>query len=278
MKRSLLIAVCVSAVLLAPINASAAKPEKCLVVNTTSGGAFHDLQVAVDAAASRDALKLKGTCHTVRGGIHFGKDLTVTGQSNNGFGPATVAFEFDGVGRSAVIRIDAGANVTLTGLTIPGCVGGFQGGGITVGGMLVLDDSLVSGNSAYVGAGIAIATTGNVTLNRTRVANNGALYGGGIENQGTLSVNDSVIAENDAILDGGGIANYGGKVAITGSVISGNRGGTGGGIYTSGGSVAITGTSITGNTACNGGGIYNLGSTLTIVNSVLTPNVDTCGT
>ena len=32
MKRSLVIAVWVSAVLLVPINASAAKPEKCLVV------------------------------------------------------------------------------------------------------------------------------------------------------------------------------------------------------------------------------------------------------
>lgn len=278
MKRSLVIAVCVSAVLLVPLNASAAKPEKCLVVNTTSGGAFDDLQAAVDAAAAGDALKLKGTCtNTARGGIRIGRNLTITGRSNNGFGPAVVAFASDGFTRSSVIRIDAGANVTLTGLTITRGSGGFGdgGGGIRVSGTLVLNDSLVSGNSSVSGGGISVATTGNVTLNRTRVANNFGLFGGGIENQGVLTVNDSTIADNQSQFDAGGIVNYNGTVSITGSLITGNRPR---GIYTSGGSVAITDSSITGNIACGGGdAIVNVGSTLTVVNSVVTPNIDICG-
>ena len=275
MKRSLVIAVWVSAVLLVPINASAAKPEKCLVVNKTSGGAFDDLQAAVAAAAAGDALKLKGTCsNTARGGIRIGKNLTITGQSNNGFGPATVAFVSDGFTRSVAVRVDAGANVTLTGLTITRGSGSFDGGGISVSGTLVLNDSLVSGNSALGGGGIAVATTGDVTLNGTRVANNFGLFGGGIQNQGVLTVNDSAIANNETSFDGGGISNYNGTVSITGSLITGNRGV---GIYTSGGSVAITDSSITGNMTCGGGeAIYNLGSTLTIVNSVVTPNINTC--
>ncbi len=276
MKRSLLIAVCVSVVLLVPINASAAKPEKCLVVNTTSGGASDDLQAAVNAAAPGDRLKLKGTCsNTARGGIGIGKDLTITGQSNNGFGPATVVFVPDLFTRSAVMRIDAGAAVTLTGLTITGGSGSFGGGGISVSGTLVLNDGLVSRNSALSGGGISIAATGNATLNRTRVANNFGLFGGGIENQGVLTVTDSTIANNAASFDAGGIVNYNGIVSIAGSLITGNRPRA---IYTSGGSVAITNTSITGNIACGGGeAIYNAGSTLTIVNSVVTPNIDICG-
>jgi len=275
MKRSLLIAACVSAVLLVPINASAAKPEKCLVVNTTSGGAFDDLQAAVDAAGAGDMLKLKGTCHnTARGGIRIGKNLAITGQSNNGFGPATVAFAFDGLARSAAVRIDAGANVTLTGLTITRGVGSFGGGGISVLGTLVLTDSVVSDNSALSGGGISVATTGAATLNRTRLVNNFGLFGGGIENQGRLAVNDSVLADNEALIEGAGIANYAGTVSITGSVITRNRGRA---IHTVGGTVAIIDTSITGNLACGGGDpIFNLGSTLTIVNSVVTPSIDTC--
>ncbi len=303
MKRSPWIAACALAVLLMPSDAAAAKPERCLVVNTTSGGAFRELQAAVDTAAAGDALKLKGTCtNTARGGIGIGKDLTITGQSNNGFGPATVAYVPELFTRSAVIRIDAGAAVTLTGLTITGGSGSFDGGGISVRGTLVLNDGLVSGNSALGGGGIAVEESGRATLNRTRLEGNfGVFGGGGIQNRGILVVNGGAIIGNQSQFEGGAIVTVGGAATITATVISGNRGGSGGGIanlggtvaieksaittntagrgggiFTWDGSIAITNTTVTGNTACEGGGIYNIGSALTVANSVLTPNTETC--
>jgi hypothetical protein len=92
--------------------------------------------------------------------------------------------------------------------------------------------------------------------------------GGGIFNQGTLMIDDCMIAGNKADF-GGGIYN-GGMVTVRDSSISGNtakrdydRGGVGGGIYNDyQGLVNLISGSIDHNTAAGylGGGIYNAGT------------------
>lgn len=69
--------------------------------------------------------------------------------------------------------------------------------------------------------------------------------------------------------DGGGVRNDG-TLTITNSTISGNTAQKGGGIANSG-TMTITGSTISGNTAANGGGIYN-SEGLTIINSTISGN------
>lgn len=93
---------------------------------------------------------------------------------------------------------------------------------------------------------------------------NGEDSGGGINNQGYLTITNSVVISNTAgNVGGGGIYNHwGGHLTVNDSVISSNTAGShGGGIYNQG-YAAITHSDIISNTAgSHGGGIYNNGIT-----------------
>jgi uncharacterized protein YgiM (DUF1202 family) len=98
--------------------------------------------------------------------------------------------------------------------------------------------------------------------------------GGGIRNDGTLTITNSTISGNNANNAGGGIYNASGTLTITNSTISGNSaGGGGGGIDNDFGTATITNSAISGNSATNGdgGGIFNT-NTLTITNSTISGN------
>jgi hypothetical protein len=142
----------------------------------------------------------------------------------------------------------------------------------------------------------SVVTLANVTI-RNGLPTRGYGYqgfGGGIANQGTLTVDSSTVSGNSAIGEdygyGGGIWNNFGKLTINNSTLSGNiarcteiylepceatGGAGGGGIYSNGGTVAINNSTIAGNAAESfggeGGGIYNSG-TLTISNSTISFN------
>jgi hypothetical protein len=119
----------------------------------------------------------------------------------------------------------------------------------------------------------------------TLINGNSTNYGGGIENVGTLNINDCVISGCDANGFGNGyggaIDNYGGTVNITTCTISGNTAITeGGGIRNENGTVTITESTISGNTSDNGGGIGNYsttGSTVEVIRSTIYDNHATSG-
>lgn len=99
-----------------------------------------------------------------------------------------------------------------------------SGGGIAnLDGLTVLNDSLVSDNTALFGGGIDNA--GNtVTLSNTVVANNSARLGGGIFNTGTVNLRKSSgVADNTASTDGGGIYNQGSVNLLESSVVVDNN-------------------------------------------------------
>jgi len=107
------------------------------------------------------------------------------------------------------------------------------------------------------------------------------LSGGGIQNNGTLAVDNSTITGNEANL-GGGIQNNG-TATVSNSTVSGNKASSGGGgIYNAGTLVLFSSTisentdnSLDGGTASTfgGGGINSAtGSTLTVSNSTITGN------
>jgi hypothetical protein len=84
-------------------------------------------------------------------------------------------------------------------------------------------------------------------------------YGGGIRNQGNLTITNSVIISNTSTIYGGGIFNQG-HLNITNGIISSNTSAYGGGIHNQG-QLTITNSVISSNTAnSHGGGIYNIGN------------------
>ena len=160
----------------------------------------------------------------------------------------------------------------------------------------------VSGNNLY--RVLYINDGVSVTISGVTIANGYASWGGGIFNDGTLTVDSSTFSNNRASSYGGGIGNYYGTLTVTNStfsnntsndtggglhnwlstatvsnsVFSGNQSVTwGGGIVTGPGSLDVTNSTFSGNFAGShgGGGIANStysGSTIVVVNSTFSGN------
>jgi hypothetical protein len=132
--------------------------------------------------------------------------------------------------------------------------------------------SVMDGSSSF-GAGVLNAF-GTLILNNSIVSGNSASGdGGGIRNNvGTLTLINSVVSGNSAGSTGGGIDNNGGTVTLTNSTVSGNAaifGGPGG--IRNGGTLTLTNSTVSGNNAIAAAGIFNLG-TLTLINSTVSGN------
>jgi hypothetical protein len=167
---------------------------------------------------------------------------------------------------------------------------------LTIGSSLTVTGS---GASATIIDGQAAGTvvtipnsSAQVTLSNITIRNGAlTLSGGGINNAGTLTINDSTVSGNLAVISrrgqpgyGGGILNSG-RVTINNSTISGNRAwcfnycaGYGGGIFNNG-SLTINNSTLNGNVAggsfsiAHGGGIYNnTTGRVTINNSTISGN------
>jgi hypothetical protein len=189
-------------------------------------------------------------------GINFGAttfgattltDCTVDGNSTEGIhqkvGPSTVTLTDCAVEDNAdtgVVLLDA--NATITGCTISGNSGGYDGGGLSVGGTATITGCTISGNSGY--------------------------YGGGLDLGGTATVSDCTITGNTNTgtsfgqnIGGGVLVGYGASTTITGCTISGNSApnGSGGGVGIDG-MATLTNCTISGNSAVSGGGVYNYGT------------------
>ncbi len=167
---------------------------------------------------------------------------------------------------------------------------------------------MISGNNA-VGV---FQVDGGVTasLNGLTITAGSTGSGGGILNEGNLTVSDCTISDNTADGDGGGISNAG-TITVTGTSFSGDQSistnccngfgaglfntgtgtitnstftgnsmgfnggsnGSGGGLFNSGGSLIVSACTFSGNTAnVSGGGVGNSGGTMTLSNSTLSGN------
>lgn len=123
---------------------------------------------------------------------------------------------------------------------------------------------------------IYIETGRRVILRNISIRNGDANRAGGIYNDGSLTITDSVIEGNHASIggEGGGIYNdTSGVLLLVNSTIRSNSADTGGGIYQTG-IATIRGSTINANAAGNGGGIYNT-NYLVVVNSTLSSNTAT---
>ena len=135
--------------------------------------------------------------------------------------------------------------------------------------------------------GGGIINDGILTMTNSTISGNTASTGGGITNNGTISVTESTISDNRAMgpsnggpkSAGGGIYNNG-TLTVTNSTISDNMATEsssqvlGGGIYNnSNGSLTVTDSTISGNTSSGfGAGIYSQGTGLTVNGSTISDN------
>ncbi|MFQ5471072.1 MAG: putative Ig domain-containing protein [Gammaproteobacteria bacterium] len=137
--------------------------------------------------------------------------------------------------------------------------------------------SIVNGSTAQSGGGIQ--NNGTLTLQNVVISNNETttLKGGGIFNSGTLSLERVTIHNNNGSI-GGAIANNFGTVTINNSLIQLNNGFGGGGAIDNGNGVTtITNSTIDGNISGQiGGGITNFAG-MSISNSVISNNTASQG-
>jgi CSLREA domain-containing protein len=263
------------------------------------------LRAAVEAANAEPA----GTPVTItvpsgRYGLTLGSlDLTGNTISITGMGSGAIAGAAAGStviqakGTFRVVRVGAAAAAVLAEVTISGGNAGNSGygGGVYNAGKLTISGSVISGNTAVAGGGVANAG-GTLNVTQTTVTRNHAPYygGGGIQNgglgnvPGLVTVTDSTVSGNSSGGDGGGILN-----GQNGHPASAHRaavrvrpgcrpvrhcaagpGRAGAGRPPGPGlRLVVTGTQVTSNTSSNaGGGIANDGGVATVTGSMLTGN------
>jgi predicted outer membrane repeat protein len=131
--------------------------------------------------------------------------------------------------------------------------------------------TIKNGKSDSSGGGIS--NDGILTLKTSTITDNGANHGGAIYNNGTMTITGVTIKNNSAHTSGGGIYSLG-TLTIENSTITNNtaREIRGGGIYNDGVMTIMVGTIKNNSAAQNGGGIDNNGI-LTIEDSTITKNI-----
>ncbi len=253
-----------------------------------SGGAVDNTGTLVidrSTFSGNSATRAGGAIETTNGTVRIGRSELVGNSTGDGPGNGG-ALHVSGMGDGTAV-IDrtlvsgntaateggglwagAGGNeMTVTRSAITGNVAnGAQaingGGGLfNKGGLLVVDKSVVSGNTATMGSG----------------------SGGGIFNLGELRVDRTEISDNAAARAGGGVETVDGTVRIDRSElvdnIAGPMPGNGGGLHVSGGgdgTAVIDRTLVSGNTAASeGGGLWAGagGNEMTVTRSTITDNV-----
>ncbi len=176
--------------------------------------------------------------------------------------------------------------VTVSSSSFTGNSAGAYGGGLdNEDGEAIVTDCIFTSDSAGIGGGLA-NVFGRVTVSGTAFTSNFAIVGsvdgggigGGIANDGALTVSDSTFTGNSAS-NGGGVYNFMlGTATVSGSTFSINSAsGIGGGLY-NGGTATVTNSTFTSNSAVFGGGIDNYTSAiLTEGGSTFTSNSATFG-
>jgi hypothetical protein len=182
----------------------------------------------------------------------------ITGQA----GATTI----DAQQQGAVMFVNQGVTVSISGLTIKNGLGadpGF-GGGIENYGTLTISASTLSGNTGCLsceeadGGGILNLFGATLTISNSTLSNNagciggicGRSVGGGIANGGTLTISNSTLSGNTGCSaagcfgEGGGIYNVG-TLRVTNTTLGGKT--------SADGNLACTGTDCTG----LGGGLFN---------------------
>jgi len=189
-------------------------------------------------------------------------------------GPGAEVLAVSGADAYRVLSIDAGASVTITGITVRD---GYAtlGGGIFSGGTVLLESSAITSNTATEGGG-GIHNIGVLTLTSVTVAGNSALSGrgGGIcDEVGARTLLTSTHIVSNSASGGGGVWSEG-TLDLNSATVAGNNAAVGGGILIQHSVITLTSSAIISNTAYGGGGIYAWGD-MVLSDTLVAGNVAT---
>jgi hypothetical protein len=205
-----------------------------------------------------------------------GATITVTNTNDSGTGSLRDAITMANANPPGTINITATGTITLLS-TLPAITANMT---LTGPGANLLT---VSGNNSTTVSTIFTITNGvTASISGLTIANGNSNSsdqgGGGILNDGTLTVSNCTISGNSGTgsvnNEGGGITNFG-TLTLSSSTVSGNSAALGGGILNGdGNTLTVTNSTFSGNSAtAKGGGIYNLvGGTLTVTSSTFFGN------
>jgi hypothetical protein len=242
---------------------------------TFGTSAFTSIQAAVDAASSGETIDVADGTYSES--ISIGQPLTLDGAD-----AANTILQAPTTGSGTGVAIhNTSGTVILQGFTVTGFAFGVSVASFSD--AVVSDDTLINNHTGTNGSGQGggIHNEGTLTVRGSTVSNNTAFVGGGgVYNSGTLSLIASTIADNSANgSDGGGVQNDQGNLTVTNCTIVGNSAtnGFGGGIASDtemsflGAAVTVTDSTITGNSAVFGGGISTFGNA-NLANTIIAAN------
>jgi predicted outer membrane repeat protein len=153
---------------------------------------------------------------------------------------------------------------------------GLHGGGVLVdnGSDVIFDTVVFDGNSADItGGGLKNISMDSTTVVReTTFENNSAEYGGGIYNNGRITVEQTLLTANSSDDLGGGIYNAGAMFKLINSTVSGNASSENGGGIVCSGTCKIMFSTIANNQGNNVGGVFNNSGNISIKNSIIAYN------
>ena len=173
-----------------------AQPAVTSIVSTCDDAT---LRSAIGNAASGDTITFgcSGTI-TLSSTLGISKNLTLDGSGQS--------VTLDGNNSVEVLSVNSGVSFTLNALTIAHGSGNF-GGGLENFGAVSISNSTFANNSAGIEDGALVNEGGGtVNISNSTFANNSAGFrDGGLGNFGTLSINQSIVANNS----GGNCINFG---------------------------------------------------------------------
>lgn len=196
--------------------------------------------------------------------------------------PGNDTITFASALNNGTIRLSGRALRVLGDLTITGpgagllTINGDDSSAVfTVNAVAFLQGLTIKNGSAGSGSGGGIWNDGVLTISDTTISANVAYRGGGIYNEGVLTVQRSTISGNSSVNDGGGVySDSSSEITITNSTISGNSvssSGEGGGVHVRKfATVLIRNSTIAGNTS--GGGLDISGADVTLVSTIVAGN------
>jgi hypothetical protein len=265
------------------IGASPAYAAEVTVVRVPcSSAALSAAIAAANATGATTVLRLARNCTydiTTPATMADGLPI-ITGDIELAGGPGTTIQRNPGAANFRVLEVAAGAELRVTGIFILNGSSTGVGGGILNGGMLDLDQSTLSGNTATNGGALANSAGATARVSRSRLTANstGSVGGGAVINFGTLIVTESVISANTAPINGGGVnVQPGGTAELVRSTVDRNTSGSlGGGISNLGNTVLIR-SLVTHNRGSGGGGIATGNSNVLLDRTVVRDNIpDNC--
>ena len=217
--------------------------------------------IADDTGSLRDAIAdanaMPGSTVSIPPGTYnlgSGGELAITADGTTIIGTGTRASEVviagpGSGGNDRVIDV-AASGVEITGILVTG--GNLKGRGR--------------------GGGIQVQSGASLVLVGVQIDANRAYEGGGLYNDGIVTVSQSTVSNNTSGQKGGGIKNDG-VLTMVNSTVSGNKGKGGGGLSTAG-TANLAFSTVFDNTSTNkiGAGTLRNGGSLTVINSIVANN------